>query len=300
VKSDATRRSELRLYRLTSGVSSLLPFRLLQMLGAIVGVIFFLISSRRGIVLGNLKRVFPEWSGWRRFRTALGCGAHFGRIAFDYLKWSNASPELLQKKIRLEGMEHLKAALDRGKGAFVLSAHFGNWEIAALTISLEGFPQAMVHRPLDNDALEAELSRRRTRFGNTLIPKRGAMKGILRALQDNGVVDILIDQKAEAEVSVTVPFLGIPTPTIASLAKIVLSTDAAVVPLFSYPEGSGYRVRLLPPLLRSAEDTVESLTERYNAVISDAIMETPRLWLWFHNRWRMDTKSSSQLAARSS
>jgi len=287
VKSAATIRFELFLYRLSNGASALLPFWLLQNLGRAVGVIFFLLSARRRIVLANLHRVFPGRSGWIRFGIGLRCGAHFGRIAFDYLKWSRSSPETLRGKIRLNGLEHLQRALERGKGAFLLSAHFGHWEVAALTLSLEGYPQGMVHRPLDNAVLEEELSERRTRFGNTLIPKKGALKGMLKVLHKNGTVDILIDQKAEAEAGVESSFLGIPTPTVVSLGKLVLSSGAAVVPLFSYPEGTGYRVELLEPLLPSPGDTPESLTETYNAVLSRAILETPHLWLWFHNRWRV-------------
>jgi KDO2-lipid IV(A) lauroyltransferase len=287
VKSRGVLSFEFGLYRLANGLSRLLPFRFLQALGKTVGALFFLLSSRRRIVLGNLKKVFPEWTAFKRVKTALRCGAHFGRIAFDYLKWSRAPEEILRRKVRLEGLEHLKEALKKDRGAFVLSAHFGHWEVAALRLSLEGFPQAMVHRPLDNPRLEEELSRRRTRFGNTLIPKAGAMKETLRAVKRNSIVDILIDQKADPEGSVTVPFLGVPTPTIASLARLVQSTGASVVPLFSYPDGTGYRISLLPAIPCDPGVTLESLTESYNTELSRAILETPYLWLWFHNRWRI-------------
>jgi len=276
------------LYRLAAGTAALLPFWLLQAAGRAVGAAYFLLSGRRRrIALGNLARVFPQWSAGRRFRTGLACGAHFGRIAFDYLKWSRVPEACIRRKVRIEGLEHVKAALGRGKGAFILSAHFGHWEVAALALSLEGHPQAMVHRPLDNPALEAALSARRTRFGNTLVSKHGALKGMLKALRSGGLVDILIDQKSADEVSHIVPFLGIPTPTVASLAKLVRATGAAVVPLFARPDGTGYRVELSPPLTLGDHETEEAFTARCNDELSAAILADPRLWLWFHNRWRI-------------
>lgn len=288
MKSAATLKAEVLLYRIAAGTAAVLPLWLLQMNGSAVGAAYFLCSGRRRrIVLSNLARVFPDWPARARFRTGLRCGAHFGRIAFDYLKWSRASESLIRDKVRIVGLGQIESALGRGKGAFILSAHFGHWEVAALRLSLEGFPQAMVHRPLDNPGLEAALSARRTRFGNILVSKHGALKGMLKALRSGGLVDILIDQKSADEVSHTVPFLGVPTPTVASLAKLVRATGAAVVPLFAIPEGTGYRVELETPLVLGEGETEEAFTARCNAVLSAAIVARPHLWLWFHNRWRI-------------
>jgi KDO2-lipid IV(A) lauroyltransferase len=276
------------LYRVVAGTAALLPLWLLQGAGRATGAAYFLLSSRRRrIALANLARVFPGWTAGRRWRTGLACGAHFGRIALDYLKWSRVPAPFIRRKVRLEGLEHVEAAKARGRGVFILSAHFGHWEVAALALSLEGYPQAMVHRPLDNPGLEAALSARRTRFGNTLVPKHGALKGMLKALRSGGLVDILIDQKSADEVSHTVPFLGVPTPTVASLARLVAATGAAVVPLFAVPDGTGYRVELRAPMTLGEGETEEAFTARCNAVLSEAIFAHPPLWLWFHNRWRI-------------
>jgi KDO2-lipid IV(A) lauroyltransferase len=288
VKSAATIRLEFFLYRIVRGVSRVLPFGLLQKLGATVGVIFLFVSSRRrGIVLRNLAHVFPDLPRAARWRLALRCAAHFGRIGFDLVKWSYAPQATIDGLVQVDGLEHLRAAVARGKGTFVLSAHFGHWEVIALWLSCHGFKQAEVHRPLDNPRLEAELSASRTRFGNTLIPRDGALKGMLRTVRANRIVDILIDQKAPPDVCVTVDFLGVPTPVIKTLAVLVLSTKAAVVPVFSYPAGSGYRIVVRPPILAEEGDDERSLTARCAACLSEAILADPHLWLWFHDRWHL-------------
>jgi len=285
MRTEATNRREYRLYLIALAISDRLPFRLLQRLGAALGVGFLLASSRRATVLGNLKRVFPRRSRLWRLGVALRCAAHFGAVAFDYLKWSQASAETIDAKVAVRGIEHLREAVARGKGCFVLSAHFGNWEVAALWLGSHGFRQTVVIRPLDNPLLEVELAASRTRFGNELISKRGATRGMLRALHRGGIVDILLDQKSRPEQCVVVDFLGIPTPTVQSLAKMVLATGAAVVPLFSYPCGSGYEVRLDPAVTVEPDDTPATLTARYCDVLSREILARPELWLWFHNRW---------------
>ena len=285
MRTEATNRREFRLYKIALAVSTRLPFWVLQRLGAAVGVGFLLVSSRRATVLGNLRRVFPRRSRLWRLGVALRCAAHFGSVAFDYLKWSQAPAETLDAKVAVTGVENLRAAVARGKGCFVLSAHFGHWEVAALWLAAHGFKQTVVIRPLDNPLLEVDLVAARTRFGNELIPKRGATRGMLRALHRGGIIDILLDQKSKPEQCVVVDFLGIPTPTVQSLAKIVLATGAAVVPLFTYPRGSGYRVRLDPAVEVLPGDDPTTLTARYAAVLSKEILARPELWLWFHNRW---------------
>ncbi|MDD5562776.1 MAG: lysophospholipid acyltransferase family protein [Thermoanaerobaculaceae bacterium] len=285
MRSEQTNRREYRLYRVAWALGRAAPLGLLQWIGAALGVLFLLVSKRRRTVLGNLKRVFPGRSRGARLRIALRCAAHFGRISFDFVKWSQAAPETLTGKVRCEGIENLQAALASGKGCFVLSAHFGHWEVASQWLALAGFPQGMVYRPLENPLVEAELARARTRFGNWLIAKDGAGRGAIKAVRRSGVVDILLDQKADLEHSEIVTFLGIPTPTTPSLAKLVLATGAAVVPLFSYPDGTGYRFRLDPPLGIEPGDTVVSLTQRYNDCVSREILARPHLWFWFHDRW---------------
>ena len=296
MRTEADNRREFRLYRAALAVSRWLPFRLLQAIGGALGVLYLLVSSRRRTVLANLRRVFPHRGGAWRLATAVRCGAHFGAIAFDYLKWSQATAATLEAKVRVAGLDNLREAVARGRGCFILSAHFGHWEVAALWLASQGFRQSVVFRPLENPLLEAELAAARTRFGNVLIPKGSATRGMLRALRAGGIVDILLDQKADLEHSVIVEFLGIPTPTAHSLAKMAQGTGAAVVPLFTFPRGSGYDVRLDPPLLADPAEDVGALTRRYNEILSRQILERPELWLWFHDRWTPRRRRIQDLA----
>lgn len=295
MRSERTNRREFRLYRLAKALGGICPFWLLQRVGAGLGVVFLLASPRRWTVSANLRRVFPSRSRCFRFGVAVRCAAHFGRIGFDYIKWGQVPAEVLASMVTCRGLENLEEARARGKGVFVLSAHFGHWEVAAQWLAVHGFPQALVYRPLENPLIEAELAASRTRFGSSLIPKAGATRGIVKTLGNSGLVDILLDQKADLEHSVIVDFLGIPTPTTPSLAKFVLATGAAVTPLFSYPRGVGYEFTIEPCILAQPGDTVTTLTQRYNDALSHAILARPELWFWFHDRWTPRRRQSNPL-----
>jgi KDO2-lipid IV(A) lauroyltransferase len=211
----------------------------------------------------------------------------------DFLEVSRGTREELLARVEISGREHLEGARARGKGVFLLSAHFGSWEIGALAAGLLGEPIAPVVRPLDNPLLEAELTRRRSRFGNDVIAKRDAARELLRAMRRNGTVAILVDQNVLPQEAVFVPFFGRLAATTPSLALLQLKTGAAVVPVFTWPLGDGrYRLGFEEPILadtdreRPRSEKVEELTERYMGVTEDAIRRDPHAWLWIHNRWR--------------
>ena len=120
-----------------------------------------------------------------------------------------------------------RAARARGRGVFLLSAHFGGWELGAIRAGLIGEPIAPVVRPLDNPLLERELARRRTRFGNRLIAKRDAARDILaRAARRTRPSRSWWTRTCFAREAVFVPFFGRLAATTPALALFQLKTDA--------------------------------------------------------------------------
>ncbi len=219
----------------------------------------------------------------------------------EFLQVSSLSEEEVRSRIRVAGEENLRRARERGKGVFLLSAHIGGWELGAIRAGMLGEPIAPVVRPLDNPLLERELARRRTRFGNRLIAKREAAKDILRAMAKGETVAILVDQNVLAREAVFVPFFGRLAATTPALALLQLKTDAAVVPVFTWPEGGGrYRLEFETPILASEfeglprGEAVRRATARYMEVTEAAVRKAPEIWLWMHNRWR--TRPASQEA----
>lgn len=283
MKKNTKFKFEYFLYFIFNFISKILPLFLLQFLGKLSGVFFIIFSKRKKIIYKNLGLIFPSKKFFEKLKILIKCSAHFGKVAFEYLKYSS-DEKLIDKKIKIIGIDNLKKALNEKKGVFIVSAHFGNWEIAALALSKIGFAQGMVHRPLDNPLLEKELSLRRTKYGNWLIPKRGALKQILKDLRQGKLIDLLIDQKATAEQSFKVRFLGQETNVISSLSKIVKFEKSPVIFLFSYPERLGYKVLLREPIYYKGESEKE-LTQKYADILSDEIMKYPHLWLLHHNRF---------------
>ena len=195
------------------------------------------------------------------------------------------------ERIRLEGVEHLRAVMAAHGRALLLTAHLGNWELLAAAHRLTGFPLSIVVRPLDAPWLDALAERLRRRTGVELIDKRGALRPVLEALRRGRMIGILMDQNAARREGVFVDFFGRAASTSRSMALLALRTQTPVVPVFIRREADGRHTvaihpALTPPEANGSEAAVVDLTARCTYAIERAIRETPTQWLWSHDRWR--------------
>jgi len=292
-RSTLRNRLEYAAYRVVRALAHRAGPRLVARLGAGIGDLYRLTGRRRReILLFNLRLAYPELSGQEIVRLAREVSRHFGRVTLDALRLQRARPETLLEQVEVVGRDNLEAGLAHGRGIFLLSAHIGSWEVAALTAGLlieAGF--AIVNRPLDNPLLEAELQRLRSLFGNSALGKEGITRDMLKQLRRGGAVGILIDQRTLEDEGVLVPFFGQPAWTHPALARLAVRTGAPVVPIWGLWEGPGrYTVRFDPPVMASelsAEEREEvALTAHFTRITEGIIRERPEQWLWYHDRWR--------------
>jgi KDO2-lipid IV(A) lauroyltransferase len=274
-------------------VLGLVPRKVRLAIGKRLGRILFALSPRhRRMARANLDRAFSDTlSGEEKDRIARASFAHLGLLFCDSVAIPRVDPAHLEKLAVFEGLDRVRSVYARGKGVFLFSGHYGNWEIAALLQGHMGLPMSMVARPLDNPFLERRMYRYRTLSGNQVIHKRGAAREVLRAIRQGRGVAIIIDQNVRGEDGVFVDFFGTPASTTPSLATLALKTEAPIVPVFSVPLPDGrYRIQYLPEVeFRRSGDTkrdILELTQLCTRIIEEQIKREPEYWVWMHRRWR--------------
>jgi KDO2-lipid IV(A) lauroyltransferase len=283
-------------YALVRGVAILvcrLPQRIVVAGGDALGLAFYALDARhRRLTVSNLSLAFPRRSHAEISSTARRVFRHFGRMLMEMLRLSGLPPARLRELCVFDGVEHAHQALRQGRGALFITGHFGFWEIQALAHGLAHEPIAVVARALDNPLLHDLLERTRTSTGNTVIYRRGGLRRILRALQQNVGVAMLIDQHIQAADAVMVDFFGRPASTTSAVAVLAFRTGAPVVPVFALPLDDGrYRLVYEPPVDPPPDDSPDSLrdfTQRCTDVLEMYVRRHPHLWLWMHKRWRDD------------
>ena len=271
---------------------SVIPRHFCLAIGEALGSFVYLIDRKhREIALSNMKIAFGNRiSDAERKEIAKASFKHFGKVLADLIKVRHMNRDKTLKLLSVEGTEHLEKAILRGKGALILSAHFGNWEMATALISRLGKVN-VIARPLDNRMLEKEILQTRKNWGANVIYKQQAARSVLRALRANEMVAILIDQNTVRNQAVFVDFFGRLAATTPSLAAFFLKMNAPIIPVFCYPILNGrYHVEIHPPLeievSGKEKQDILKITQLCTKIIQSQIQNNPKIWLWFHNRWK--------------
>jgi KDO2-lipid IV(A) lauroyltransferase len=290
--------------RIVAAVVSRLPMRVVRRCGAAIGRIAYSVDgSHRRIALENLASAFPARSDAERRALARAMFAHFGSLLLELLKFGTYTPERMRAAVDIEGEERARQAYQQGRGVLFFTGHFGYWEIHAIVQPLAMDPISVLARPLDNARLNEMLERIRTRTGNSVIYRQGAVRKILRELAANHAVALLIDQHLHTPDAVYVDFFRRPAATTSALAALALRTGAPVIPVFALPLPRG-RYRLVyehpvDPPTADTPDAVREFTQRCTDVLEMYVRRRPELWLWMHRRWRdQDSNSADDLLMR--
>lgn len=287
-------------------VLSNFPLATVQTLGRGLGLLFYAVDARhRRIVRDNLRGadLDPRWSGDEPAIRALTrtCFKHFGELFISAIPLMELPPEDLDRLIKVEGLEHFDAAAAGGKGFIQLTGHYGNWEAIALGQSRHGRSLAVIGRELDNPLLQPELDRFRTRFGNQVIPKDGAMRETLKAFKAGRGVGFLLDQDA-LTMGVFTRFLGRWASTFPTAGTLAVRFGLPVLPVFSWPNGDGtitvrFEAPFQVPRTGETDRDVWTATQMMTACIEAQIRKDPRWWFWMHRRFKTQPGVGNPLPA---
>jgi KDO2-lipid IV(A) lauroyltransferase len=284
-------RLEYAIVAAIAGVVRLLPMRAVRVCGGAIGRLAYRIDAgHRRIALDNLAHAFPSRSDAERRALARAMFVHFGRLLLELIKIGSISEQEIADRIEIDGEDRVWQAHQQNRGVLFFTGHFGYWEIHAIAHALRLPSIAVLARPLDNPYLHDLLERIRTRTGNAVIYRQGAIRKVLRELAGNRGIALLIDQHLHTPDAVYVEFFRRPAATTSALAALALRTGAPVIPVFALPLPNG-RYRLIyehpvDPPRADSPDAIREFTQRCTDVLEMYVRRHPELWLWMHRRWR--------------
>lgn len=215
---------------------------------------------------------------------------NLGKNLMEFMQLPRMSAETIRQLVTFEGREHIDKALAQGRGAIILTAHFGNWELLGASIIVNGYTIRGVTRQLRSKRLDTIVSSHREKVGWQGIDRDKSIREVLRCLNRNELIAILADVDTRIR-GIFVDFFGRPAYTPYSPVAIGLKTGAAILPTFiiRQPDDS-HRVIVEPPLpLQRSGTKEENLlvnTQRFTKVIESYIRRYPEQWIWMHERWK--------------
>jgi KDO2-lipid IV(A) lauroyltransferase len=263
---------------------------------AIGSALYWLIPERRRVTRINLAQCFPRMDPAARERLARAHFRAFTRSLVErgLLWW--APRARIERLIRLEGLEHLRAL--GGAPAILFVPHFVGLDAGGTRLAIDANVVAMFARQKD-PRFARLLARGRTRFGDQrLVSRQEGVRAAIQAMRrEKRPLYYLPDLDHGPRNAVFVPFFGVPAATVPGLSRIAKLAGAKVLPCVTrmLPGGGGYVLRIEPPWQDFPTDDVEADTRRMNAYIESVALEMPEQYLWMHKRFKTRPPGEARL-----
>jgi Kdo2-lipid IVA lauroyltransferase/acyltransferase len=282
-------------------VINLLPENLSLWAGRALGTAaYYVDANRRAVALQNLRTAFGSERSEQEIRSiAKTTFRNLGMMAMEFFRIPNMDPEQFNARVEIHGLANFVGLRDNCKnGLLLLLSHIGNWELMGLLTKRLGSSRVMViAKPIKNAWVDRMVTGIREGSGLEVVPSQNAGRRILKALSENRIVGLLIDQRAKRSEGVMADFFGKKAPTTPALAVIGMRTGAPILPLYFLRNGTGsYRLIIQEPLelvqTGDIKADIISNTEKINRSLEEMIRRYPDQWFWVHRRW--DRKRSGR------
>ncbi len=288
------RPAETAAFRVGSLLIPLFPRTLIVLICRAIGSITYYVAKReRKIGMANLNTVFGNTKTDQEKKRILKASlANFTQTMADIF-WFSWRTELRTKKYQT----FIPASGDyfEQKAQIIITAHAGNWELIGIESGLLGINVASIAAVTKNKGVDKQLNILRERTGQTIIPRKGAMRTLVSLLRNKGKAAFVLDQNTdEADGGIWVDFLGMPTPVSSAPAHLAYRTGTEIIFAFSEPlKGGAFAAHtgqiITPPAFDKTADQkqiVKELTQQIMDVISAQIRSRPESWLWSYKHWK--------------
>jgi KDO2-lipid IV(A) lauroyltransferase len=233
-------------------------------------------SRARGVVL----------EGPARERAVRAAFESYARYWMESLRLPEMDPVDVDAHFSIEGLEHIRAALDAGTGAILALPHVGGWEVGGSWFVRQGFPLTVVVEALKPPELFGWFANLRRSQGFKVIPlNRTAGLAVVRALRANEIVALVSDRDI-AGGGVEVEFFGERTTLPAGPATLASRLKVPLLPTAVYFDGPGHHAVVRPPV--PLEGDVASITQVLAHELEALIRAAPEQWHLFQPNWPSD------------
>lgn len=240
-------------------------------------------------VLGTTPEAVPD----ELIRASMRSYARYWREAFRLPAMDHR--DLVDSgRIVVEGLEHLDAALARGRGVVFVLPHSGNWDMAGTWLVQNYGTLTTVAERLEPESLFERFVAYRESLGFEVFPLTGGEQPPFTALAQRLRANKLVCLMGERDLTgrgVPVTFFGERTWMPAGPAKLAVETGAALMPVhvwFTVDDSGreGWRVRTREPL--DVSGGIAAATQALADCFAAAIADHPADWHMLQPLWETD------------
>ncbi len=282
----------------------LLPWKLAYFLGTTLGdLLYFVIKPRKNLVMENLDKARDiDLNCQEKEKLVHQIYRNFSKTLIESIKISRWDKKIIDKVVKIEGLDNLRQAKEKNKGIILLTEHIGNWHVMGMALTLNGYPVNKVIKRQKNPwvanwiAAQIRRGKMKSIFQNSNSPRE-----IIKALRNGDVVEFLGDLHA-GDAGLFVDFLGRPASTYSGPVVLAMRTGAPIVIAVDVRlKDNTHQVFIEEPVYletgKANEEQVRKELSLLTKRLEKYIINYPDQWFWLHNRWKTQPKNKVKEAS---
>ncbi len=290
-RSELTNRIEYFWFTLFLNCIRIIPYGWGCWVGKKIGwLAYTVLPSRRRLTIENIKAAqeHGHLSDRDSRQLARQVWENMGLLGSEFLYYYSRGFEALKERVVLEGAANIEKVLAKKKGAILVMAHLGNWELLGLYLSAVGYQLSPLVKNQSNPLVNAIIQERRQSAGMKVISRTGFLRPIILALRKNEMVPFLIDQATRR--GVAIEMFGRTANFPPGAAEFALKTDTPVLLTYMVREADR-KFRLVVSeeieLTKTGnyEQDLPINATRFIKLLEEVIEAYPDQWLWMHKLW---------------
>ena len=270
-----------------------LSHRAADKFGAFLGTLFYtLVASRRKIAIENLKRGMGDKLSDEKITVVTKeVFRNIGRTLIEFTRFGKIDLKRVGEIIEGHGAGHFIAALDKGKGGLIVTAHFGNWELLGTWFAQLGYPIDYLVGTQHNEKVDHLLMSRRRDMGVGLIPVHKNFRDAIKSLRSNRLCGIVVDQHSGN--GVQIDFFGRKALASKGAAMLANKVGCPLLPYLLRRIDCDHHViiagnPIYSPNSGDKENDIVWMINEYHRFFEKEIRKYPDQWMWTHRRWKVE------------
>ena len=213
--------------------------------------------------------------------------------AAEVLSIPKKKDELI-RRIDPYGFEKIDRALDGGKGAILVSAHFGNWELQPVYYCSRGYTVSVIARRIYYEKYDEWVRVLRESTGVNIIFRDESPKKVISVLKNNNLLGVLPDQDIDSIEGVFVDFFGKTAYTPSAPVVLAMKMGSPILPCFIVRNKNRHKAIVGDPIKMeitgNKEEDIRKNTQLWTSAVESYIRKYPEQWVWMHKRWKTKQK----------
>jgi KDO2-lipid IV(A) lauroyltransferase len=283
-----------------------LPLRVGQWLaGGLAWLVYRVDKRHRDVAIDNLRQAFKgQYAEAQLHRLTRAAFRHFCTLVIEIIHLPRCvHHNNWRKYLELPQGKTLLDVLLSSRPRIIVTAHFGNWELAGFMLGGLGFRSHAIARTLDNPFVDHFLRVKfREKTLQRVLSKDGDWDRIQQVLADGGLLATLGDQDA-GQRGLFVDFFGQPASTHKAVALLALGHRAPLIVTGTAKIGWPMRYAIVvediiwPEEYQGQADAVRQMTQRFTTAIERLARHYPEQYFWLHRRWKHQPSAKARRKA---